>query len=143
MADVTARIETMENAFMRAWAQGDLPALKSMTAGGFQLLVGSKPAVMLDRASWLDAATRRFTCNGYRFGDIYVRDVGPVAIFASQLELKASLDGKDWSGRLWLTDLWRKGRVRRRWRLAQRVLSRSEDDAQVPAALRAMQLWRR
>lgn len=142
MADLTAQIETMENHYMRSWAQGDLPAIKSLTASNFHLLVGSKPAVMLDRPSWLDACTTRFICSGYRFGDVYVRDLGSVAIFASQLELKAMLDGKDWSGRMWLTDLWRKGRVRRRWRLAERIISRSEDDRSVPTALRAMQLWR-
>ncbi len=142
MADRAAQIETMENHYMRAWAQGDLPALKSLTGSGFHLLIGSKPAVMLDRASWLEAAPKRFLCHGYRFGDIYVRDLGSVTLFASQLELKATLAGKDWSGRLWLTDLWRKGRVRRRWRLVERVLSRSEDDKDVPAAIKSMQLWR-
>ncbi len=142
MADRTAEIETLENQYMRAWAQADLPALKSLTASGFHLLVGSKPAAMLDRASWLDAATRRYVCRSYRFGDIYVREVGSAALFASQLDLKASLDGRDWSGRMWVTDLWRKGRIRRRWRLVERVLSRVEEDPEVPAAIKSMQLWR-
>lgn len=141
MADLTAQIETLENHYMRAWAQGDLPALKALTARGFHLLVGSKPAAMLDRPSWLEAATKRYLCSSYRFGDIYVRDLGPMALFASQLELKASLDGHDWSGRLWVTDLWRKGRIRRRWRLVERVLSRVEEDSDVPAAIKSMQLW--
>jgi hypothetical protein len=141
MADLTAQIETMENQYMRAWAQCDLPALKSLTAGNFHLLVGSKPATMLDRPSWLEAATKRFLCNSYRFGDIYVRNLGSTVLFASQLEMKASLDDFDWSGRMWLTDLWRKGRVRRRWRLVERVLSRVEEDRQVPAGIKAMQLW--
>lgn len=141
-ADRTAQIETLENQYMRAWAQRDLPALKSLTASGFQLLVGSRPAAMLDRASWLDAAIKRYLVSSYRFGDIYVREVGSAVLFASQLELKASLDGHDWSGPIWVTDLWRKGRIRRRWRLAQRVLSRVEQDPQVPAAIKSMQLWR-
>ena len=141
MADLTAQIETMENQYMRAWAQRDLPLLKSLTAGGFHLLVGSKPAAMLDRASWLEAATNRFVCDSYRFGDIYVRNLGSAVLFASQLELKATVAGHDWSGRMWVTDLWRKGRVRRRWRLVERVLSRVEEDRQVPAGIKAMQLW--
>jgi ketosteroid isomerase-like protein len=142
MADRTAEIETLENQYMRAWAQADLPTLKSLTASGFHLLVGSKPAAMLDRASWLDAATRRYVCSSYRFGDVYVREVGSAALFASQLDLKASLDGRDWSGRMWVTDLWRKGRIRRRWRLVERVLSRVEEDPEVPTAIKSMQLWR-
>lgn len=142
MADLTPEIETMENRYMRAWAQRDLPALKSLTASNFQLLIGSKPAVMLDRPSWLEAGTKRFLCSGYRFGDIYVRRLGGFAIFASQLELKAELDAKDWSGRFWVTDLWHKGRIRRRWRLAERVLSRIDEDPEIPKVIRLMQLWR-
>lgn len=142
MADLTPEIETMENRYMRAWAQRDLPALKSLTGGNFQLLIGSKPAVMLDRPSWIEAATKRLLCSGYRFGDIYVRSLGGLAIFASQVEMQATLDGRDWSGQFWVTDLWRKGRIRRRWRIVERVLSRIDEDAQVPKAIRPMQLWR-
>lgn len=142
MADLTAEIETMENRYMRSWVLRELPELKSLTGRGFQLVVGAKPAVMLDRASWLEAATKRYLCSGYRFGDIYVRDLGPVALFASQVELKATLDGEDWSGWFWVTDVWRKGRIRRRWRLVERVLSRVEDKPKVAAAIKPMQLWR-
>lgn len=142
MADLAPEIETMENRFMRAWAQRDLPVLKSLTARRFHLVVGSAPPVMLDGPSWLEAAAKRFLCTGYRFSDLYVRDLGPMAIFAAQLELKATLDKEDWSGRFWVTDLWRKGRIRRRWRMVERVLARVENEPQVPAAIRSMQLWR-
>lgn len=142
MADLTPEIETMEHRFMRAWVKRDLPVLKSLTHGNFHLLVGTTPAVMLDRPSWLEAGTRRLLCTGYRFGDIYVRKVGTLALFATQAELKAKLDGQDWSGQFWLTDLWRKGKIRRGWRLAERVLSRLDESAEAPAAIRSMQLWR-
>ena len=47
------------------------------------------------------------------------------------------------AGGFWLArDLWRKGRIRRKWRLVERVLSRTDDDPQVPKAIRSMQLWR-
>ena len=52
------------------------------------------------------------------------------------------MDGRDWSGQLWVTDLWRKGRLRRRWRMVERVLSRPDDNKDVPGAIRALQLWR-
>jgi hypothetical protein len=142
MADLTPEIETMENRWMRAWVQRDLPVLKSLAARNFHLLVGSKPGVMLDRPSWLEAGTKRYLCSSYRFGDIYVRDLGGLALFASQLEMTATLDGHDWSGRFWVADLWRKGRVRRGWRMVERILSRIEDDSEVPKAIRSMQLWR-
>ena len=142
MADLTPVIETMENRWMRAWVQRDPKVLRSLTARGFILLFGSKPPVILDSKSFVDAATTRWLLTSYRFGDIYVREVGGQALFASQLEVKATMDGVDWSGRYWVTDLWRKGKIRRGWRLAHRTLSRVDDDAQVPAAVRTLQLWK-
>lgn len=142
MADLTALLETMENRWMRAWVRRDAAALKSATSRNFMLLVGSKPPVILDSTSWVDAATTRWLCSSYRFGDIYARDVGGLALFASQLDLEATMDGQDWSGRVWVTDLWKKGRIRRRWRMVQRVISRVEDKAEIPSAVRALQLWR-
>lgn len=142
MADLLPVIETMEHRYMRAWVGRDARTLRSLTSRKFMLLVGSRPPVILDSRSWLDAAATRYSCTSYRFGDIYSHQVGPMALFASQLELKASIDGEDWSGRFWVTDMWRKGGVRRNWRLVQRILSRTEDNPQVPAAVRSLQLWR-
>ncbi len=142
MADLTPVIETMEHRWMRAWVARDAKELKALTARNFMLLVGSKPAMLLDHRSWIEAGTQRWLCTSYRFGDIYVRDLGAFALFASQLELKATMDGRDWSGQHWITDLWRKGRVRRGWRLVERVISRPDERSDLPAAVRAMQLWR-
>ena len=127
---------------MRAWVQRDLRTLKSATAADFILLTGSKPPVILDQKSWLEAAGKRWLCSSYRFGDIYVRRVGSVALFASQVELKATMDGEDWSGTYFVTDLWRKGRIRRGWRMAQRIVSRIDDNPSLPAAIRSLQLWK-
>lgn len=142
MADLTPIIETMENRFMRAWVQRDAKALKAHTGRSFILLTGSKPAAILDKRSWVDAATTRWTCTGYRFAEIYVREVGGLALFATQAELKTRMDGQDWSGTYWLTDLWKKGRIRRRWTMVHRTLSRVDDNAHVAAAIRSLQLWR-
>ena len=127
---------------MRAWVAGDSRALKALTSRNFRLLMGSKPSVILDAKSWIDAATTRYLCKSYQFGDIYVRDLGPMAVFATQLSLQATMDGHDWSGQLWVTDLWRKGRVRRRWAMVERVISRPDENPDVPAAIRSLQLWR-
>ncbi len=142
MTDLTPVIETLENRLMRAWVQRDAKALKAVTGRNFMLLMGSTKPMILDARSWVEAATTRYLCSSYRFGDIYVREVGGLALFASQLELKARLDGADWSGRYWVTDLWRKGRIRRGWRMAQRVISRVEDKPELPAAIRTLQLWK-
>ena len=142
MADIAPQIETLENRWMRAWISGDSRALKALTARNFRLVVGSKPCVILDGKSWLDAAESRYLCSSYRYGDIYSRDVGSLAIFATQMEMKATLDGQDWSGLFWVSDLWGKSKVRRRWQMVERVLSRPESSQEVPAAIRSMQLWR-
>ena len=142
MADLTPVIETMEHRWMRAWVNGDMRALKAVTASNFILLTGSKPPMILDRPSWLAAAANRYQCSSYRFGDIYARSVGGMAIFAAPMELKARMDGEDWSGAFWVTDLWRKGKVRRGWKMVQRVISRADDNPALPKAIRALQLWK-
>ena len=47
MAELTPEIETMENRYMRAWAQGELSVLKSLTARRFNLLIGAVFVVLL------------------------------------------------------------------------------------------------
>jgi len=142
MADLTPVIETLENRWMRAWVQRDARTLKALTARNFMFLTGSTKPTILDARSWVEAATTRYLCTSYRFGDVYVRDVGGLAIFASNVELKATMDDVDWSGRFWVTDIWKKGRVRRGWRLAQRIVSLPDDNPEIPAGIRALQLWR-
>src|SRR4051812_35791118 len=108
MSDLTPEIETMEHRWMRAWVNRDAKALKALTAKDFILLTGSKPPAILDRPSWLDAAANRWDCASYRFGDIYVRSFARIALFTAPVELKATMDGRDWSRTVWVTDLWRR-----------------------------------
>jgi hypothetical protein len=142
MADHLSLVEANENRFMRAWISGDAKALKTLTSSNFRLVVGSKPSVLLDTKSWLEAAKGRFRCSGYRFGDIYSRRLGASIIFGTQMDMQAELDGQPWSGEVWLTDIWQKARLRSRWQLAERHLSRPEQSKDVPALLRSFQLWK-
>ena len=142
VADLTAVIETMEHRWMRAWVQRDIKAMKAITSRDFILLTAGKPPTILDRPSWLEAAAKRWDCDSYRFGDIYVRNLGSAALFAAPLELTASLDGRDWPGPMFVTDVLRKGRVRRGWKLVQRVISTAQNDPAIPKAIRALQLWK-
>lgn len=143
MADIHPIIEMMENRFMRAWVGRDMRELRALTSRNFRLVVGSKPAAILDHKSWIGAASDRYRCKSYRFGDIYAREIGRVAVFATQMELQSSLDGVDWSGDMWVTDIWRKSRVSRKWRLVERVLSKPDERADVAAGIRSLQLWRK
>ena len=142
MADISATIETLEHRWMRAWVNRDLKSLKAITAKDFLLLTGSRPPAILDRPSFLEAAGKRYDCSAYSFGDVVVRELGTVALFAAPVELKATIDGKDVSDAMWVADVWRRGRMRRGWKLVQRTLARAETDPQLPAAIRSMQLWK-
>ena len=142
MSDILPNIETLENRWMRAWASGDARTLKALTSRKFRMVIGSKPCVILDARSWLEAAAERYRCRSYRFGDVYARKVGSIAVFATHLELQATMDGEDWSGPLWVTDIWRRSGVRRGWKMVERVMSRPESNPSVPAAIRSLQLWK-
>ena len=142
MDEFAARIEALEHQWMRAWMQRDRNAMKKLATRDFIFLLGSKRAALLDRASWLEAATTRFKCNGYRFGEVYVRRHGSGAVFATQMNLEARMGDHEWSGETWMMDLWQKTRVRRQWRSVERTLSRPDEDATMSDAVRAMQLWR-
>lgn len=142
MDEFAPTIETLEHRWMRAWMQRDRNQMKSLTSRDFVFLLGSKNAVILDRASWLEAATTRFKCTGYRFNDVYIRRHGSVAIFATQMSIEATLEGRDWSGPVWVVDLWKRSLPRRKWRIIERTVSRPDPDERMPEAIRAMQLWR-
>ena len=142
MSTLAATIETLEHRWMRAWMANDAATLKALTARNFRLVVGSQPPMMLDRKSWLESVGREFSCASYRFGGIYVRDLGGMTVFASLLDLDSTMAREEYSGKLWVTDLWRKGKVRRRWQLVERILSRPEELPAIPRAVRALQLWR-
>ncbi len=126
---------------MRAWVNGDMRALKAITAKNFILLTASKPPAVLDRPSWLEAAKKRHLASSYRFGDIYVQLFGSVALFAAPLELKATMDGRDCSGQVFVTDLWRKRRLRG-WKMVQRIVSKIDEDPELPRAIKSLQLWK-
>ena len=142
MANLTPVIETMEHRWMRAWVNDDMRALKAITAKSFILLTASKPPAILDRPSWLEAAPKRYLCSSYRYADIYVQEVGGLAVFAAPVDLKATMDGRDWSGTLFVTDIWRKGRMRRGWKLAQRILSTPDERPELAKAIKSLQLWK-
>ena len=137
-----AKIETLEHQFMRAWMHRDRKAMKALASRDFIFLFGSTSAAILDRPSWLDAATGRLRCDAYRFGEVYVRRHGTVALFACQAEIEAKMGAMDWSGPVWITDLWHRSRIRRNWHLVERVLSRPDTDGEMAPAIRSLQLWR-
>lgn len=142
MTAFESTIEALEHQWMRAWIQGDRKSMKSLSAREFIFLLGAETPAILDRTSWLEAAGTRMRCHSYRFGPVYIRRIGVIASFASNVTIEMELDGKPLSGDVWQTDLWRRKGFSQRWKLAERTLSRPDGDLALPLAIKAMQLWK-
>ena len=120
----------------------DRAGMKSLASGDFVFLLGGKDSAVLDRASWLEGSTKRLQCEAYRFHDIEVRQHKRCAIFAARMSFEGRIGRAEWKGDLWLTDLWRRGRIRRSWKLVERIVSRAEGDAELGGEVTALQLWK-
>lgn len=142
MADATAEFEALELAFMRAWTAGERGRLKAFIASECVMMFGTAPPVLLDRASFLDAAERRIALTGFRLREATARRYGRSAWFTGHVELDLRLGGHAWSGGFLMTDLWRRGRLRSRWKLAERSLAPVEPNETLSDAIRSLQLWR-
>lgn len=142
MTAFKSTIEALEHQWMRAWIQGDRKSMKSLSAREFIFLLGAESPAILDRTSWLEAAGTRLRCLSYRFGPVYIRKLGNIASFASNVAIEMELDGKPVSGDVWQTDLWRRKGFTQRWKLVERTLSRPDGDPALPVAVKAMQLWK-
>ena len=127
---------------MRAWMRRDLGEIRSIAARDFMMIVAADPAQLLDRPSFTEAISGPYTCTGFRFHEVCVRKHGRFAWFSAAADLEMRVGGRDFSGKFWISDLWRKGRVKRGWRLIERSLSRTDGDEQVSGAIRQLQLWR-
>jgi hypothetical protein len=139
----SSRIEALEHQLMRAWASGDTKQLKGLLARRFRLVVGASSPVLLDYKSLVDAAAGRWSLTAFRFGSaLYAREQDGVGIFAAEVELQGRVDGQQFSGSWWMSDVWRKSTLTRRWQLLDRQLGRLDPGQEFPAAVRALQLWR-
>ena len=142
MDEFASQIEALEHQWMRSWIQRDRNAMKALADRDFIFLLGSDRSVILDRASWLEAATHRLRCQSYRFHEIYVRRHGRIAMFATRMSIETRIGAREWSGDTWVADLWQRGRIRKQWKLVERTLSRPDSDPHLPDEIRSLQSWR-
>lgn len=142
MADNEGKIDALEHQFMRAWLSGERKQLRNLVSRRFRLVVGAAQPVLLDRKSLLEAVGDRWPLHQYRVGATYARLADGVGIFAAALELDMSIDGQSFTGSWWVTDLWRKSGISRRWQLTERQMTQLESETRLPQAVRALQLWR-
>jgi len=105
MDEFTAQIEALEHQFMRSWMNRDRNGMKSLATGDFVFLLGAQTSAVLDRPSWLEAATTRFQLSAYRFKDLYVRRHKKMAVFAARMSVEARIGTENLEGDVWITNL--------------------------------------
>jgi hypothetical protein len=142
MAEVSAEIEALALAVMRAWVAGDAKAVRKLTARDFMMMVGTQPPQLLDRPSFLASLERGFACTRFAFREVFVRQHGKAAWFVAGAELELGLGGKPWAGPFLVSGLWRRGSLARSWNLAELSLARLEERDRRAEAVSALQLWK-
>ena len=142
MSDFSSKIEALEHRWMRAWIGRNRADMKLLSSRDLIILFGADKPVLLDRPSWLDAAETRLRCTSYKFGSVYVRKQGKVGTLAAPVELEATVDGVPVLAKSFLTSLWMRTAVRRKWHLTECILTSQSHDTRLPAAIRSMQHWR-
>lgn len=138
MTDLAAMIEELSNRWMQAWVRKDRAALEESLAPDFALIVSANPTQRLGRADWLATAGTRYTCSEFRYRDVQVRDLGPVAVMSSIAEFTAEIDGIPRTGPLFLTDVWRRSDDGR-WQVCARYSSHPEPTSASSSAVTALE----
>ena len=142
MNEFSSTIEALEHRWMRGWIARERSEMKALASRDLVVLFGTEKPVILDRASWLDATESRMRCTSYRFGPVYVRRHGKTAMFTAPVELDLTIDREPLLGKAFVTSLWQKTAVRRRWLSVERVFAGIAESAELYGAIRSMQLWR-
>ncbi len=138
MTDLAATIEELSDRWMQAWVRKDRAVLEESLAPDFALIVSATPVRRLDRAAWLATACTRYTCTEFRYRDVQVRDLGPLAVMSAIAEFSAQIDGIPRCGPLFLTDVWRRGEDGR-WQVCARYSSHPEPTGASSAAIRGLE----
>jgi ketosteroid isomerase-like protein len=114
-ATTEREIERISREWMDAVPRRDREALERYLADEFVLT--SNQGLRMDRATWLDIALNRVSGAG-GYSDVSVRVYGDAAVMLSLWTMTATIDGKDWSGTSFITDVW----VKRddRWQVVTR-----------------------
>ena len=115
---IQAEVRQAARAWMDAAARRDVEALDRVLAAEFSMVTNR--GSLINKAQWMENMLHRvgpdFTPP--EFLDVSVLVAGTVALMTSRTMLRATFDGKDWSGDVALTDVWlqRDGR----WQIVRR-----------------------
>jgi len=114
-ATVVHELVTLSNELVRAVQQRKPERLETMLAREFTLLGA---AGELDREELIGAASGRYAIEDFGYEEIDPEVYGDTAVVVSRYSQTATLDGRDVSARLHVTDVW----IRRdgRWQIVRR-----------------------
>jgi ketosteroid isomerase-like protein len=115
-----AAVEQAARAWMAAAMRRDLEVCGGFLSDAFTMV--TKRGSLIDKSRWLVNMGRRVGGDTPpEFLDVRVRLYGDAALMPARTLLRATFDGKDWRGELYLTGVW----VRRdgRWQLVRRHAS--------------------
>jgi ketosteroid isomerase-like protein len=122
---LVAEFRALETAFTDAIVAGDRRRLEEFLAPDYRLTlaVAGAPLVHVGRAEWLNNVPKtRVQRNEFR--ELSVRREGSTVVVVAYVTLEATVDGRQRSGDILLTDVWIEQDGR--WRLAWRLSSRPE-----------------
>jgi ketosteroid isomerase-like protein len=136
--NATDRFRTLEVNWGDAIKRQDRAAIERFLAPDYSLTIAvSGRLSVIDRESWLKAATSTYVVHSFSIESIVVRDYSSVAVVSSLYRQSATVDGSDRSGEFFLTDVWVK--TGDEWRVSARYSIRAEQHGSgtpqpVPAA---------
>src|ERR1700704_6321669 len=103
MSDVE-EIEKLQRDWMQAWLDRDIEACRSTLAPEFRLRSVATDSVVT-RDEWLEQAdSGRIAGTAFEYEDMQVQVIGDTAITMSRTRQEATIDGRDWSATLHVTD---------------------------------------
>jgi hypothetical protein len=110
MPDDKTTLIQLQNDWMNAWHDLDMPAIEAILAPEFAL-TSARTDQIVDRAAWI-ASLARVRNESFAYSDFRVDVFGDAAVVRSKLTQAATVGGERWDGTFVLTDVWirRKGR---------------------------------
>ena len=123
----TPPLQVLENQWMNAVKERDLPTIEAILAPAFTLTIAIEgaPLEVIDRSSYLEACKSFYAIHSFTFDELQIREYGDTATVASRYRQNATLGGtEDRSAEFFLVDVW----VRHdgAWQVAARYSSRPE-----------------
>lgn len=117
-ADMAQELIECSREWMRAWIEKDEATLTQILADDFLITSARSTGELANKSDYLQNALHGWTADTFEYERIQVCIYGETAIVHSLARQTATVDGKDWSGKFLLTDVW----VKRdgRWQVVTR-----------------------